>query len=221
MAVRHAPAGDIGRRLALRREELGLTVEQAAERAGIAPGYLRYVEEQPSAVPDLGFLLRMAQALDTTVPKLRGSGAGLPPSLGGAAEHPVVTELAGDACMRLIGGHGVGRIALGTPDGPVILPVNYDVVDDSVVFRTEPGSIPSQAAGREVAFEVDSVDEALSQGWSVLLVGHAIPVTDAGRIRELDAAAYTAPWAGGERTTWQWMRIRPRRVSGRMISAAA
>lgn len=68
------PVGDIGRRLALRREELGLSREQVADRAGIAPEYLRYVEERPFASPGPTFLLRVAEALETNVPRLRGAG---------------------------------------------------------------------------------------------------------------------------------------------------
>ncbi|SDH96608.1 Helix-turn-helix domain-containing protein, partial [Sinosporangium album] len=37
--------GDIGRRVARRREDLGLTREQLAERTGMDPGYLAYLEE--------------------------------------------------------------------------------------------------------------------------------------------------------------------------------
>jgi hypothetical protein len=43
-------AGDIGRRIAIRREELGKSQDEVAARTGIAPGYLRYVE-QDATVP--------------------------------------------------------------------------------------------------------------------------------------------------------------------------
>ena len=42
-------ASDLARRIALRRAELGLSVEQLADRAGIDPGYLAYFEETPDA----------------------------------------------------------------------------------------------------------------------------------------------------------------------------
>lgn len=75
--------GDVGRRLAQRREQLSLTRTQAAERAGVDPGYLEYVEEQPGASPGAEFLLRMADALDTTLSHLRGGDTGLPPAPAG------------------------------------------------------------------------------------------------------------------------------------------
>ncbi|CAG7646304.1 HTH cro/C1-type domain-containing protein [Actinacidiphila bryophytorum] len=217
MSPNPAPTGDIGRRLALRREELSLTREQVAERAGIAPGYLQYVEEQPSAVPGLTFLLRVAEALETTVPRLRGAETGLPPGLGEAAEHPAFTVVEPEECLALLSDHGVGRIALTTDEGPAIVPVNYDMVDGAVVFRTAPPSVPSRAAGQEVAFEVDRIDEALSEGWSVLVLGAAAEVTDPADILDLQERARTTPWAGGDRPVW--MRIDPVRITGRRITA--
>lgn len=56
---------------------------------------------------------------------------------------------------------------------PAVVPVNYEVVDNAIMFRTAPDSVPAAAVGTDVAFEVDHVDEALSQGWSVLAVGPA------------------------------------------------
>ena len=55
--------------------------------------------------------------------------------------------------------------------------VSGPVVEGAIAFRTEPGSTPSQASGRQVAFEVDRVDDAFISGWSVLIRGHARTVT--------------------------------------------
>lgn len=211
------PVGDIGRRLAQRRQELGLTLEQVAKRAGIVPGYLQYVEEQPSAVPGPTFLLRVAEALQTSVQRLRGAEAGLPPGIGEAAAQPVLSPMGPDECLALLSDHGVGRVAVTTGEGPAIAPVNYDVVDGAVVFRTAPDSLPSQAAGAEAAFEVDRIDEALSEGWSVLVLGPAAEVTDAETVLDLRTRAHSTPWAGGDRE--MWIRIEPVRITGRRITA--
>lgn len=208
-------SGDIGRRMALRREQLGLSPQEVADRAGIAPGYLRYVEEQPSAAPGLGFLLRVAEALETTVPRLRGGDADLPPGTGRAASRPELAELDTEECMALIGTHGVGRVAVTTKDGPAILPVNYTVADGAIAFRTAPDAAPALAAGTQAAFEVDHIDEALSQGWSVLVVGPAAFVTDGPEAEQLDDLARTEPWAGEGRDLW--VRVEPVRISGRRI----
>jgi transcriptional regulator with XRE-family HTH domain len=216
--VRRAPGaeGDIGRRLTLRRRQLGLSREELADRAGVAPGYLQYVEEQPAAFPGATFLLRIADALDTTLARLRGGDTAQPPA-GPAGDRPVLTELDVEECRTLLSDHGVGRIAVTTPDGPAIVPVNYDVVDGGLVFRTALGSVPLLAAGTETAFEVDRMDEALGRGWSVLVVGPAARVTESGAVRRLEAAARSRPWAGGART--QWVRIEPVRITGRRITS--
>lgn len=210
--------GDIGRRLALRREELGLTREQVAERAGVMPSYLAYVEESAFAAPGATFLLRIADALRTTVRQLRGGDSGLPPGLGEAAADPELSELAAEVCWTLLSDHGVGRVLVTTGTGPAILPVNYTVADGSIAFRTAEGAAPALAAGRETVFEVDRVDEALSEGWSVLVTGPATRVTDPDALRDLAERATTRPWAGGDRDLW--VRIDPAHITGRRITAA-
>jgi transcriptional regulator with XRE-family HTH domain len=208
--------GDIGRRIAQRREELGLTREEAAARAGAAPGYLRYVEENPEATPEVNFLLRLAEALEISLGRLHGGDADLPPGTGRAGRHPELLELGPEECWDRLSTHGVGRIAVSRPDGsPAIAPVNYTVVDRAITFRTASGATPALAVGTETAFEVDHIDEALSQGWSVLVTGHADSVTDPDTVRRLADAAHTEPWAGGERELW--VHVEAERLTGRRI----
>ncbi|MER7467261.1 pyridoxamine 5'-phosphate oxidase family protein [Streptomyces sp. NPDC097981] len=71
------------------------------------------------------------------------------------------------------------------------------------------------ASGTEVAFEVDHMDDATRQGWSVLAVGEVVGVTDAAAMQRLDAIAYSLPWAGGDRT--HWMTVTPTRITGRRV----
>ncbi|WP_109000677.1 helix-turn-helix domain-containing protein [Streptomyces rishiriensis] len=210
------PSGDLGRRLATRRTQLGLTREETADRAGMAPGYLRYLEEHSDASPSHGVLLRLAGALETTLPSLTGGNADRPPGPGLAGHSPEFTELSRTECGDLLSTHGVGRLAVPTDKGPVIVPVNYSVVDGTIVFRTAQGATPSLAAGCPVAFEIDRIDEAFSQGWSVLVRGHARLVTDLGEAQLLARRAYSTPWAGGRRDVW--VRIEPYAVTGRRIT---
>ncbi|WP_434099602.1 helix-turn-helix domain-containing protein [Streptomyces sviceus] len=215
-ATAERPSGDLGRRLAARRAHLGLTRRETALRAGVAPSYLKYLEEHPGASPNRGTLLTLAAALETTVSELTGGAADLPAGLGEAARSPEFTELGTDECRSLLGTHGVGRIAVSTPSAPVVVPVNYSVVDSAIVFRTASGATPSLASGHQVAFEVDRIDDAFSSGWSVLACGLADTVTDPDERRRLDERAYTAPWAGGHRDLW--MRIEPHTITGRRIA---
>ncbi|MFE3632716.1 pyridoxamine 5'-phosphate oxidase family protein [Streptomyces cellostaticus] len=209
-------AGDIGRRVAVERRRRGLSREETAGRARMSPDYLAYLEEHP-ADPTLATLVRLADALGTTVAALRGGGTGLPPGQGHALLHPRLRDLGPDECRALLATHGIGRVAVTAHDGrPAVVPVNYEVVDDAIAFRTAPGSVPAAAVGTEVAFEVDHLDEALSQGWSVLAVGPARAVTDPDAARRLTGGAHGEPWAGGERE--MWVSIRPTRLTGRRIS---
>jgi nitroimidazol reductase NimA-like FMN-containing flavoprotein (pyridoxamine 5'-phosphate oxidase superfamily)/DNA-binding XRE family transcriptional regulator len=213
------PAGgaqsDVGRRIAQRREELGLTREETAARVGSAPGYLQYLEEKSTAMPGMGVLIRLADALDMSVSALRGGDADLPPGIGRAARHPELTELSVEECWARLSTHDVGRVAIDGSTGPLVVPLNYGVVDGAIAYRTAPDATPATAVGTHVAFEVDQIDEALSQGWSVLLQGCARAVSDAGTVRRLNALAYSDPWAGGERD--MWVRIDPESISGRRI----
>jgi transcriptional regulator with XRE-family HTH domain len=201
-ATADSAQGDIGRRIAQRREELGLTREETAFRAGTAPGYVQYLEEQSTAMPGTAVLIRLADALSTSVTALRGGDADLPPGVGRAALHPELVELSAEECRSRLSGHGVGRIAMDTPDGPIVVPLNYTVIDESV--------------GAQVAFEVDHIDDALSQGWSVLIRGVARAVTDPDAVRRLTELAYSRPWAGGERDVW--VRLEPTDITGRRIA---
>ncbi len=216
MATEPLPVGDLGRRIALRRKQLGFSRVETAARAGMATSYLRYLEEQPVVAPGIGALMRLAGALQTTVAELTGGDVERPPGPGRAARHAEFAELTPEECHALRSTHGVGRLAVPTATGPVVVPVNYTVADGGVAFRTAPGSITALAAGRRVALEVDRIDDAFSSGWSVLVRGTADTVTDPDRAHDLDEHAYTEPWAGGTRSLW--IRIEPRAVTGRRIT---
>ncbi|UQA98116.1 DUF1918 domain-containing protein [Streptomyces halobius] len=206
--------GDIGRRAAHERRRQRLTRAEVAERAGMATAYLTYLEERP-ANPNLATLTALADALGTSVARLRGGGADLPPGEGKAADRAELRELGPDECRERLGTHGVGRVAVSRPDGLAVIPVNYEIVDDAIAFRTAPGTVPAAAVGSEVAFEVDHVDEAMSQGWSVLVHGPARAVTEPDAMRRLSERAPSKPWAGGEHPLW--VLIEPERLTGRRI----
>ncbi|MGW7573317.1 helix-turn-helix domain-containing protein [Streptomyces sp. NPDC054765] len=208
------PHSDLGRRAALRRQQLGLTREEVAARAAASPGFLQYVEES-AAEPGIGFMLRLASALDTTVAELVGGTTELPAGFGQAAAHPEVLVLSPEECRERLSTHGVGRVAVTVDDAPAVFPVNYTVADELIAYRTAPEAGPAAAAGHEVALEVDHIDDAFSQGWSVLVVGHAHVVTNSCESRRLEEHAHTAPWVGDGRH--QWIAIRPMRITGRRI----
>jgi len=208
--------GDLGRRLSRRRAELGLSRRETARRAGIAPEYLRYVEETATAEPSIGLLIRLADVLRTTVTALAGGSAGLPPGLHRAARDPGFVELAAEERWARLATHGVGRLAVNTAEGPVVVPVNYSVVDGVIAFRTAPGTALSRGVGNPVALEVDRIDDAFARGWSVLVRGRARAVTDPNAVRRLTDRAYSTPWAGGRRDLW--VCVDAGHVTGRAIT---
>lgn len=123
--------------------------------------------------------------------------------------------LSEDQARGMLATGGVGRVGVTIGALPAIFPVNYRMIDGSIVFRTAPGSkMSAAAAGAVVAFEVDDYQLANRSGWSVLAVGRAEVVHDlAMTSKVLDARL--EPLADGSRTTI--VRIEPTFISGRRI----
>jgi len=206
--------GDLSKRVIWRRTELHLSKAQVAARAGMSLRYLEYVERYP-ARPPADALRRLAAALQTTPAVLLGAGVQAPPGYGRMASPPVVTKLMPTECRRLIAVGGVGRIAFGATSGPIVLPVNFAVVAGTIVIRTGEGTAIDGHADGPVAFEVDHIDEALSQGWSVLVRGHAHRVAHPAELDRMRHDVTLWPWPGDDRDVY--VRIIPDIVTGRRI----
>jgi transcriptional regulator with XRE-family HTH domain len=206
----------MGRRLAEQRSRAGLSITDAAERAGMSPGYLAYLESSSYPNPSQATLARLAAALDTAPESLAGAGLNVPPGQRGAAKNPVLDNLTFDECMQLVAVGGVGRFLFDEPGrGPVAIPVNFRMDDDNVVFRTaSESSITHGLHGQQVSFDVDHLDDALREGWSVLLSGTADIITDSAGVNRAETLGIE-PWAGGERQTY--VRITVTQVTGRRI----
>jgi nitroimidazol reductase NimA-like FMN-containing flavoprotein (pyridoxamine 5'-phosphate oxidase superfamily) len=209
-----ADPGDLSRRIARRRAELRLSVAQVAARAVVTPRYVEYLERYP-AIPRPAILRALAAALRTTPAALLGAGGQAPPGRTPLAGSPAADKLTSAECLRLIEPGGVGRIALATASGLMVLPVNFVMVANSIVFKTGGGSLIAAHAADEVAFEVDHIDEALGQGWSVLVQGPAHRVAQLGELHHLREHVTVTPWAGGEREAY--VRILPVHISGRRV----
>jgi nitroimidazol reductase NimA-like FMN-containing flavoprotein (pyridoxamine 5'-phosphate oxidase superfamily) len=82
-------------------------------------------------------------------------------------------------CLRLLASASLGRIGLSSGALPVVLPVNFTVIDDQIVVRTRRGTRLSTATRNAiVAFEVDELDPETGAGWSVMVQGLAREVSD-------------------------------------------
>lgn len=207
---------DLGRRLAEQRSRSGLSVTDVAERAGMSPGYLAYLESSSSPNPSHATLTRLAAALDTVPESLTGAGMNMPPGQRSGAKNPVLNSLSRDECIQLVARGGIGRFLFDEPGrGPVAVPVNFRMAGDGVVFRTaSEGSVTEGLHGQPVSFDVDHFDDALGEGWSVLLSGTASVITEPAELDRAEALGIE-PWAGGDRHTY--VRIAVTQVTGRRI----
>lgn len=126
-----------------------------------------------------------------------------------------VLEIDRVECLELLSAVSVGRVGYTTDDGPRILPVNFSLVDQQVVFRTSAfGEIARHALDRPVAFEVDDVDNFFQEGWSVLVTGRGELLTES-ELRRLQLGSAPEPWAEGPRTLF--LKITSDGLSGRRV----
>ena len=126
-------------------------------------------------------------------------------------------ELTKSECFALLSGERLGRVAVIDDQGPAIFPVNFVLDRHMVVFRTDEGTkLDAAARGSRVAFEIDGTDAAARTGWSVLVRGEAIEVTDPAELARLRKVR-VSPWAPGPKT--HYVRILPAKLTGRRIWA--
>jgi nitroimidazol reductase NimA-like FMN-containing flavoprotein (pyridoxamine 5'-phosphate oxidase superfamily) len=127
-------------------------------------------------------------------------------------------ELPQETCVGLLRGANVGRIAVIENGFPVILPINFKLVETTgppwVAVRTRPGNVIDRAP-MPVAFEIDDFDITEQEGWSVVVRGtlhHVHP--DTGHFAE---RFDPEPWMESNRDAW--LIIEPFSISGRRLRA--
>jgi nitroimidazol reductase NimA-like FMN-containing flavoprotein (pyridoxamine 5'-phosphate oxidase superfamily) len=128
-------------------------------------------------------------------------------------------------CLRLVSLGMIGRLAFVGRYDLTVLPVNYRLVDGTILFRTAQDSLTGEDlrtgiahAEYRVAFEVDQFDEAAREGWSVLIQGPAHHL-DSEEEQAAAAGAGVEPWPSGEKD--HFIRITPARVTGRRVRQPA
>lgn len=120
-------------------------------------------------------------------------------------ERPLTDEnLSPDECWKLLGDDGIGRLATVVVDpvtavpAPDIFPINYLVHENSILFRSAPGTkLMELAAQSAVAFEADARHGRTH--WSVVARGHASRMLfdekiEASGIVELEATHLSEKW---------------------------
>ncbi len=126
-------------------------------------------------------------------------------------------ELARSECETLLRRGVAGRVAVATPTGPHIVPMNYAVSTGDLVVCTTPYSLLG-THGRDtmLAFEVDHFEYPRQRGWSVVVRGRGAAVEDPVELRTL-VRVLPRPWASGSRSLY--LRIPMTEVTGRRLGA--
>ncbi|WP_432479300.1 pyridoxamine 5'-phosphate oxidase family protein [Nocardioides sp. GXQ0305] len=129
---------------------------------------------------------------------------------------PESHELGYSVCEALLRAGVVGRVGFTSPAGPEVAPVNYSVVDTTVVLRTSADSaLATYGVDAVVAFETDHVDFTSHRGWSVVARGRAALVHDPKELDRIRHEWEPRPWASGPRETT--LRIRWDELTGRKL----
>jgi nitroimidazol reductase NimA-like FMN-containing flavoprotein (pyridoxamine 5'-phosphate oxidase superfamily) len=119
-------------------------------------------------------------------------------------------------CLAMLTTQAVGRLVL-TRLGPFVAPVNYAVVQETLVFRVDEGSPAAGGAGATAVFEVDVIDEIHHAGWSVVVQGTIDDITE---LAATDPELWdrVQPWAPGPKN--RCLRLHIEQVTGRWLRGA-
>ena len=115
-------------------------------------------------------------------------------------------------CWTLLESVEYGRLVVVADGRPDVFPVNFDVVDRTLIVQTNMGHKLLTALRGVVAFEADQVEPGGRSAWSVVVHGRAVDVT-----AEPPAAPLRSPYTGSKEFT---LRIIPETISGRRIRVA-
>jgi nitroimidazol reductase NimA-like FMN-containing flavoprotein (pyridoxamine 5'-phosphate oxidase superfamily) len=115
-----------------------------------------------------------------------------------------------EECLRRLATQSVGRIGITVQALPVVLPVNFGLLGESIVFPTIPGTKLEAATNKNVvAFEVDSYEPNGRSGWSVLVIGTAtkVPADEIGDAEALGIEAWPLDGQASHFVRIQWSQI--------------
>ena len=83
-----------------------------------------------------------------------------------------IEELGRDECLTRMATQRLGRLGVVVDGVPLVLPMQFVMDGETVVFQTNQGAKVFHAPLASVSFEVDHVDWEKGEGWSVLLQGY-------------------------------------------------
>jgi nitroimidazol reductase NimA-like FMN-containing flavoprotein (pyridoxamine 5'-phosphate oxidase superfamily) len=120
------------------------------------------------------------------------------------------TSLSREECWALLASEELGHFATAVDGAVDIFPINYVVHDESILFKTAPGSkLENLTANHSVAFEADGGDG--STHWSVVVHGSAERLASDVDIEGSGLLEFNS-WMPGEK--WNYVRISAHRITG-------
>ncbi len=106
-------------------------------------------------------------------------------------------------CRKLLASCSVGRVAWQSSTGINVMPVNYRVLENHVVFHTsQVGPLASLLQPTHVGFQVDEIDVEAAVGWTLLVRGTTGPAVGLDSISWVPdgrhvGVAIALEWLGG------------------------
>jgi len=125
-----------------------------------------------------------------------------------------IAQLSRDECLARLAMTSIGRVAVTSQALPAVVPVNYSLVGNNIIVRTEVGGMVARGCdGTVVAFEIDDLAADGRTGWSVLVVGVAELLDGSPAIRAMEAGLVSAVGPGRD----QFIAITIARLTGRSV----
>jgi uncharacterized protein len=122
-------------------------------------------------------------------------------------------------CLEYLHSGTLGRVAFKSGDDIDIFPVNYACDGSIVIYRTATGTRLARTPREHVSFEADGWDATEKMGWSVVLKGVALDVTEgADPYSKVLRERAVIPLAPGGR--FRWIALYPKEISGRRFRLA-
>ena len=137
--------------------------------------------------------------------------------MGSASSVSTTSILPEDESWRLLATQAVGRLGVIVAGRPLIFPVNFILDGHHIVIRTGLGTKFTHASLDRVCFEVDAISWAEQGGWSVLVQGVGVVITDAidpDSVREQGLG--NPSWDSSPKD--QLIRIIQPKISGRRLA---
>lgn len=127
-----------------------------------------------------------------------------------------VETIGDDECRTLLEGCEIGRVAFIADDAPTILPVDFMLYENMIVFRSDPGSKVAHIPLAYVCFEADGA-VGPDVVWSVVVHGPARDVTTAlndqfEQMRRVPMSSFAVM------DDPHWLAIDIERISGRRLT---